>query len=144
MNYLATLTSPVMTPFDKLHPHKHFQLCRIHTGRGEIITYENVFVSCPPEGLGANEINSYMIGTLGVHSSMERVSEQDDWFWMCGFESAIKLTILDEAGKEAESCPVYSIDDPEIQTLRRYCPNQFDYSPVDFSAIKDDLFGEML
>lgn len=128
MHYHAKVTVPELVPFEQDHPHKHFQLCRVEIRRGESHTTENVYVSCSTDGLGQKEIDSYLIDVLGAHPSLDRLSENDDWFWTSSYENLVKVSVVDERAQLSEACPIYSIEDPELQMLRRYYPNQFEYS----------------
>jgi hypothetical protein len=126
MHFLANFKKPELIPFDSAHPHKHFQLVTVKTRRGEVCEYQKLYLSCPDTGLDNQIIVEYLRKEIGIDESY--VGAAKDEYWLEYQEGTVSVYNIDEHGSRVENAAIYSIDDPELQTLKRYCDAMFEYS----------------
>lgn len=126
MHFLANFKKPEFIPFDIAHPHKHFQLVNVKTRCGEVCDYQKLYLSCPETGLDTQIIVEYLRNEVGIDESYTGAGK--DEYWLEYQTGVVSVYNIDEYGSRIENAAIYSIDDPEFQTLKRYCNDMFEYS----------------
>lgn len=126
MHYQALLQKPAFEPFDILHEHKHFQLVEVKTRKGETCSYQKIYLSCRHTGHSDETLIAYLDSAYGIDDSYVGLGEGEHWLEYQ--EGAISIYHIDSDGTKIVDAPIYSIEDPELQNLKCYCNDLFEYS----------------